>query len=503
MAEKLTGWSVPKVTSEVRNDLTDFEKMVAAEYNELHTKYNALVDEVSPETISTLTNPLVFTVNEDIEIDQTGDISLSIAGSGHASGRFWKMISINGNSTNTLEWVDDVPLDGDVLDNTKRNNIGILYRNGVFLASNKAIPLPDIVNPSISSESLASDNSYTTITLSEPSRDSGGSELTLSNVNITFTQNGDDTTTVTKSSITDGNGDAISVLTDTIRVYHTLDNPSTGLGSIVIELLDFEDAQGNETATDTTGSITLNDEANLTAYDFFADEEVYSDASGTVLATNSQQVEIWGESNGLDFDKTTNGMTYIAATDTIDNNGSGGMVLSDALDGIIGGSKPFTIMWCGRVTDFTSGRTILSDWDSTSGSEQMKFSLLFNASGNLVLTTSSNGSTQDYVITTDNSFPASTRLFVSLSVDPSQTIDSDMYKIRVNKVDQAHTATITTDKAIVETSGGSLRLNHRVDTSSTLVFQGKNAYLGVKSAVLSTTEIDAQDDVISSRFSSL
>lgn len=124
-----------------------------------------------PAIASTGTVPLTFdAIRYFQKTTQTGNITLSLAASGHLNGRT-QVIDINGNSTNTLTfpttWDNG---NGVTFDNTKNNQIYLDYVNGTVTYNIKkgAIPAgPDITAPVISSAATNSAGTIITLTYNE------------------------------------------------------------------------------------------------------------------------------------------------------------------------------------------------------------------------------------------------------------------------------------------------------------------------------------------------
>lgn len=325
MAKKLTGWSVPKVTATERPDLNPEEKVTSTELNELHDKYNALVGEVSPEINKTTELPaLNFTANSINEITQEDDIEYTDPITGTKNNPVIRVDVILGNSTNTINWnISSISLHGDALNNTKRNTIVLAYINGLSIASNTVSDLPDVTAPSITGFTLAADNTYIDIEFNEGVYGTGGIALTSGEFSVTnFSQNGDDVTAISIDSITKTGGGALTGGESTIRVIPTLTGaPSTGLATCTITVVNFEDAAGNETATDTTGTITFNDTTVAEYTDItFASTSATATASTNTLTSNGT-IGVWDAMGLVDGSFNVGALSGLRGTITGDVQG--------------------------------------------------------------------------------------------------------------------------------------------------------------------------------------
>jgi len=156
MAEKLTGWTVPKITLEAKPTIPADQKITATELQELYTKFNTLVEDVDPETETSLTLPLVFTSNQRNQITLTGDLSFTLAGSGHSSEWVYREIVVDGNSVNSVTWDETTKaLIGETFDNTKRNTYFLVWNGNTLVgATLQVVDLPAFTNPLVSSATV-------------------------------------------------------------------------------------------------------------------------------------------------------------------------------------------------------------------------------------------------------------------------------------------------------------------------------------------------------------
>lgn len=258
---------------------------------------NALNAANPPVTTGLTTLPaLNYTANAINEITQSGDIEYADPITGTADKSIIREDIILGNSTNTITWnVTGVTLKGDSFDATKRNTVITQYLNGLVLASNTVSDLPDVTAPSITGFTIAADNTYIDVEFNEGVYGTGGIALTSSEFSVTdFSQNGDDVTAISIGSVTKTGGGALTGGESTIRVIPTLTGaPSTGLATCTITVVNFEDAAGNETATDRTSTITLNDTTVAEYTDItFASTSATASASTNTLTSNGT-IGVW------------------------------------------------------------------------------------------------------------------------------------------------------------------------------------------------------------------
>lgn len=245
---------------------------VAGNDNEAATQATVTYDASAPSVDASQSYSYSENQSADYEIgtvsasDNKGITSFSIA-SGNDSG--WFAIDNNGKLTLTSAGASAAPNDYETGSNSFTLGITASDAAGNTSSSeNVTISVTDIdeVTPTISSQTLASDNTYVDLTLSEGvySANDGSGALQVSDLDISFTANSGSATGVSIASLETTGGSALSGGETTIRVNLTISGTPSGVETIEITPADGSsvyDTAGNAMgASQTTGALTLNDQ---------------------------------------------------------------------------------------------------------------------------------------------------------------------------------------------------------------------------------------------------
>ena len=325
---------------------------------------------------------LVLTFSEAVDVEsgnitikKTSDNSefetISVTDATKVTGTGTNTITIDPAGTFVSKTEYYVLIDADCFDDTAGNSYA-----GISSTTDWSFTTADVVAPTITSGTLAADNTYVDILMSEgvynTSGGTGGLEAT--DFSLTFTQNAGDATNASIATVTRTDGGALTGGETTIRANLTITGTPSGVETVEIKAVatSIYDASGNAMLdTQTTGALTLNDQANPIADTFSpTDNAIDVGVNANLVLTFSEAVDV--ESGNITIKKTSDNSEFetISVTDATKVTGTGTNTITIDPAGTFVSKTEYYVLIDADCFDDTAGNSYAgisstTDWSFT------------------------------------------------------------------------------------------------------------------------------------------